>query len=113
MNKNLEGYEWFKQGLKKEELLKAVKPAGKRQFILQNRSVKTHMNRFIILPSLYNRMIILGPVYMVSGGRANFSLISLKNSTNCLHENANSSRGGGGGGGGETTRVGELSRLGR
>ena len=26
-------------------------------------------------------------------GRANFSLISLKNSTNCLHENANSSRG--------------------
>ena len=37
---------------------------------------------------------------MVSGGRANFSLISLKNSTNCLHENANSSRGGGGGGGG-------------
>ena len=31
-------------------------------------------------------------------GRANFSLISLKNSTNCLHENANSSRGG------ETTR---------
>ena len=26
---------------------------------------------------------------MVSGGRANFSLISLKNSTNCLHENAN------------------------
>ena len=59
MNKNLEGYEWFKQGLKKEELLKAVKPAGKRQFILQNRSVKTHMNRFIILPSLYNRMIIL------------------------------------------------------
>ena len=62
--------------------------------------------------------------YMVSGtrdnptpsypGRANFSLISLKNSTNCLHENANSSRGeGGGGGGGETTRVGELSRLGR
>ena len=31
---------------------------------------------------------------MVSGGRANFSLISLKNSTNCLHENANSSRGG-------------------
>ena len=27
-------------------------------------------------------------------GRANFSLISLKNSTNCLHENANSSRGG-------------------
>ena len=36
---------------------------------------------------------------MVSGGRANFSLISLKNSTNCLHENANSSRGG------ETTRV--------
>ena len=28
-------------------------------------------------------------------GRANFSLISLKNSTNCLHENANSSRGGG------------------
>ena len=40
-------------------------------------------------------------------GRANFSLISLKNSTNCLHENANSSRGG------ETTRVGELSRLGR
>ena len=44
---------------------------------------------------------------MVSGGRANFSLISLKNSTDCLHENANSSRGG------ETTRVGELSRLGR
>ena len=42
---------------------------------------------------------------MVSGGRANFSLISLKNSTDCLHENANSSRGGGGGGGGETTRV--------
>ena len=40
-------------------------------------------------------------------GRANFSLISLKNSTDCLHENANSSRGG------ETTRVGELSRLGR
>ena len=40
-------------------------------------------------------------------GRANFSLISLKNSTNCLHENANSSRRG------ETTRVGELSRLGR
>ena len=40
-------------------------------------------------------------------GRANFSLISLKNSTNCLHENANSSRWG------ETTRVGELSRLGR
>ena len=36
---------------------------------------------------------------MVSGGRANFSLISLKNSTNCLHENVNSSRGG------ETTRV--------
>ena len=36
---------------------------------------------------------------MVSGGRANFSLISLKNSTNCLHENANSSRGEGGGGG--------------
>ena len=36
---------------------------------------------------------------MVSGGRANFSLISSKNSTNCLHENANSSRGG------ETTRV--------
>ena len=36
---------------------------------------------------------------MVSGGRANFSLISLKNSTDCLHENANSSRGG------ETTRV--------
>ena len=35
-----------------------------------------------------------GPVYMVSGGRANFSLISLKTSTNCLHENANSSRGG-------------------
>ena len=32
-------------------------------------------------------------------GRANFSLISLKNSTNCLHENASSSRGG------ETTRV--------
>ena len=32
-------------------------------------------------------------------GRANFSLISLKNSTDCLHENANSSRGG------ETTRV--------
>ena len=32
-------------------------------------------------------------------GRANFSLISLKNSTDCLHENANSSRGGGGGGG--------------
>ena len=27
-------------------------------------------------------------------GRANFSLISLKNSTDCLHENANSSRGG-------------------
>ena len=26
-------------------------------------------------------------------GRANFSLISLKNSTNCLQENANSSRG--------------------
>ena len=26
-------------------------------------------------------------------GRANFSLISLKNSTNCSHENANSSRG--------------------
>ena len=45
---------------------------------------------------------------MVSGGRANFSLISLKNSTNCLHENANSSQGGD-----ETTRVGELSRLGR
>ena len=40
-------------------------------------------------------------------GRANFPLISLKNSTNCLHENANSSQGG------ETTRVGELSRLGR
>ena len=40
-------------------------------------------------------------------GRANFSLISLKNSTDCLHENANSSRGS------ETTRVGELSRLGR
>ena len=40
-------------------------------------------------------------------GRANFSLISLKNSTDCLHENANSSREG------ETTRVGELSRLGR
>ena len=40
---------------------------------------------------------------MVSGGRANFSLISLKNSTDCLHENAKSSRGG------ETTRVGELS----
>ena len=40
--------------------------------------------------------------------RANFSLTSLKNSTNCLHdENANSSRGG------QTTRVGELSRLGR
>ena len=37
-------------------------------------------------------------------GRANFSLISLKNSTDCLHENANSSRGD------ETTRVGELSR---
>ena len=33
-------------------------------------------------------------------GRANFSLISLKNSTNCLHENANSSQGGWGGGGG-------------
>ena len=33
-------------------------------------------------------------------GRGNFSLISLKNSTNCLHENANSSLGGGGGGGG-------------
>ena len=31
---------------------------------------------------------------MVSGGRANFSLISLKNSTDCLHENTNSSRGG-------------------
>ena len=44
---------------------------------------------------------------MVLGGQANFSLISLKHSTNCLHENANSSRGG------ETTRVGELSRLGR
>ena len=29
-------------------------------------------------------------------GRANFSLISLKNSTDCLHENANSSRGEGG-----------------
>ena len=43
---------------------------------------------------------------MIPGGRANFSLISLKNSTNCLHENADSSRGGGGGG--ETTRVGEL-----
>ena len=50
----------------------------------------------------------LGPVYMVSGettlppsypGRANFSLISLKNSTNCLHQNANSSWGVGGGGG--------------
>ena len=27
-------------------------------------------------------------------GRANFSLIPLKNSTNCLHENVNSSRGG-------------------
>ena len=39
-------------------------------------------------------------------GRANFSLISLKNSTNCLHENANLSWGG------ETSRVGELSRLG-
>ena len=43
-------------------------------------------------------------------GRANFSLISLKNSTDCLHENTNSFRGGGGGG--KTTRVGELSRLG-
>ena len=31
-------------------------------------------------------------------GQANFSLISLKNSTSCLHENANSSRGGRGGG---------------
>ena len=30
---------------------------------------------------------------MVSGGQANFSLISLKNSANCLHEDANSSRG--------------------
>ena len=45
--------------------------------------------------------LFIGPVYMVSGGRANFSLISLKNSTNCLHENANSSRAGGGGEGGE------------
>ena len=44
---------------------------------------------------------------MVSGGPAIFSLISLKNSTNCLHENASSSRGA------KTTRVGELSRLGR
>ena len=53
--------------------------------------------------------MFLGPIYMVSGtrdilpqsypGRANFSLISLKNPTDCLHENANSSRGG------ETTRV--------
>ena len=32
-------------------------------------------------------------------GRANFSLISLKNSTNRTYENANSSRKGGGGGG--------------
>ena len=45
-------------------------------------------------------------------GRANFSLISFKNSTNCLHGNANSSRGGGGGGD-ETTQVGDLSRLSR
>ena len=37
--------------------------------------------------------------------RANFSLTSLKNSTNCLHELVS--------GGGQTTRVGELSRLGR
>ena len=53
----------------------------------------------------------LGPVYMVSGGRANFSLISLKNSTDCLHENANSSRGGGGGGGGGARQLGWASCL--
>ena len=38
-------------------------------------------------------------------GRAYFSLISLKNSTDCLHENANSSRGGGGGGDNSGGRV--------
>ena len=39
-------------------------------------------------------------------GRANFSLLSLKNATNRLHENRELVSGG------ETTRVGELSRLG-
>ena len=44
-------------------------------------------------------------------GRANFSLISLKNSTDCLHENTNSSRGGGGGGGGGGRRDNSGGRV--
>ena len=42
-------------------------------------------------------------------GEANFSLLSLKNSTNCLHENANSSRGWGEG----ARQLGWASHLGR
>ena len=64
---------------------------------------------YLLRPCLYALGYPRQPFPPSYPGRANFSLISLKNSTNCLHENANSSRGGGGGGGG----VGELSRLGR
>ena len=45
------------------------------------------------LTFLYGPETTLPPSYP---GRANFSHISLKNSTDCLHENTNSSRGGGG-----------------
>ena len=46
-------------------------------------------------------------------GRTNFSLISLKNSTDGLHENANSSRGEGGGGARQLGWAGCLTSAGR
>ena len=81
-----------------------------KQITYQGKAIRTNKGIYTQALFIWSRVpeTTLPPSYP---GRANFSLISLKNSTNCLHENANSSRGGGGGGG--ATRVGELSRFGR
>ena len=78
-----------------------------KQITYQGKAIRTNKGIYTQALFIWSRVpeTTLPPSYP---GRANFSLISLKNSTNCLHENANSSRGGGG-----ATWVGELSRLGR
>ena len=65
-----------------------------KQITYQGKAIRTNKGIYTQALFIWSRVpeTTLPPSYP---GRANFSLISLKNSTNCLHENANSSRGGG------------------